>query len=259
MKKNEKEVALEKKRSDARKNDELRKVKIIANYLEVPYSSVLVEFGKTKVLCAVSIEESIPKWMLKETQEQRRGWITSEYSMLPYSSGEGRQVRESARGKIGGRTQEIQRLIGRSFRSVIDLKKLGERTIWVDCDVLQADGGTRTAAITGGFVALLIALEKLRRQKKIKGKICSEYLAAVSVGLLNGKPILDLSYKEDCTAQVDMNVVMTESGKFVEIQGTAEEHPFSDEEMQALLELAQKGIQKLIKIQKKTIEKAFKR
>jgi ribonuclease PH len=242
-------------RQDGRAAGQLREIAITPHFLEQPYSSVLVEFGLTKVLCAVSVEDMMPRWMLSEPKEFWRGWITSEYSMLPYSSGQGRMQRE--RQRTSGRTQEIQRLIGRSFRSVVRLDRLGERTFWVDCDVLQADGGTRTAAITGGFVALAVALEKMARSKKIDGRPWTEYVAAVSVGLVNGEPVLDLSYEEDYRADTDMNLVMTESGKFVEVQGTAEQEPFSQEQLDALLALGRKGIADLIALQKEAFTLAI--
>ncbi len=245
------------RRRDGRATDELREIAITPHYLEQPYSSVLVEFGLTKVVCAVSIEEVMPRWMMNGPKELWRGWITGEYSMLPFSSGQGRMQRESTRGRPSGRTQEIQRLIGRSFRSVVRLDRLGERTLWVDCDVLQADGGTRTASITGGFVALVIALEKLAREKKIDGRPWAEYVAAVSVGLVDGGAVLDLTYDEDYRADTDMNLVMTESGKFVEVQGTAEEEPFSVEELEALLALGRKGVGELIEVQKEAVQVAL--
>jgi ribonuclease PH len=242
-------------RKDGRAPDQLREIAITPNYLEQPYSSVLVEFGLTKVLCAVSVEETLPRWMLSEPKEFRRGWITGEYSMLPFSSGQGRMPRE--RTHRSGRTQEIQRLIGRSFRSVVRLDRLGERTLWVDCDVLQADGGTRTASITGGFVALAIAIEKLARERKIDGRPWADYVAAVSVGLLDGEPLLDLTYEEDYRADTDMNVVMTESGRFVEVQGTAEEEPFGQDDLDRLLALGRKGIADLVQLQKEAFTAAL--
>ncbi|MBN1917358.1 MAG: ribonuclease PH [Verrucomicrobia bacterium] len=242
-------------RKDGRATDQLREIAITPNFLEQPYSSVLVEFGLTKLVCAVTIEDAMPRWMLNEPKEFWRGWITSEYSMLPYSSGQGRMQRE--RMRTSGRTQEIQRLIGRSFRSVVRLDRLGERTLWVDCDVLQADGGTRTAAITGGFVALAVALEKMARAKKIDGRPWSEYVAAVSVGLVNGTPVLDLTYEEDYRADTDMNIVMTESGRFVEVQGTAEEEPFSQEQLDELIELGRRGVGELIELQKEAFNLAL--
>jgi len=203
--------------------------------------SVLIEVGNTKVLCTATVEDKVPTF-LRGTGE---GWITAEYSMLPRATAE-RNPRESARGKIGGRTHEIQRLIGRSLRAVVDLKALGERTIWLDCDVLQADGGTRSASITGAFIALADALRKIE-DADVGVK---EYLAAVSVGIVNGELLLDLDYGEDSTAEVDFNVVMTQSGKLVEVQGTAEGRPFSRAEMEQLLNLAEKGVFELMEIQK---------
>ncbi|MEJ2745987.1 MAG: ribonuclease PH, partial [bacterium] len=206
-------------RKDGRAPDQLRPVKITRDFVKFPLGSVLVEFGDTKVVCTASVEEITPRWM----REQKRpgGWITCEYSMMPFSSPE-RTVRESTRGRIGGRTHEIQRMIGRALRAVVDLDKIGERTIWIDCDVLQADGGTRTSAITGAFVALEIAIAKLKADGKIEVNPIREAIAAVSVGKVGGELLLDLNYEEDCRAEVDMNLVMTESGRFIEIQGTAE-------------------------------------
>ena len=243
-------------RIDGRKPDELREVAITANFLEVPLSSALVEFGRTKVICAVSLDEKVPRWMKDPRQVgAHSGWLTSEYSMAPFSSGQGRMVREATRGKVGGRTYEIQRLIGRCLRAVVDLDKLGENTLWVDCDVIQADGGTRTASITGGFVAVAIAIERLKSQKLIKENIYDEFMAAVSVGIVDGQPVLDLCYDEDSAAQVDMNVVMTESGKFIEVQGTAEKYPYTADELQEMLALAGKGVKELVAIQKECFDK----
>jgi ribonuclease PH len=219
--------------------------------VKYPLGSVLVEFGDTNVICAASMEEAAPRWM----REQKRpgGWITCEYSMMPFSSPK-RTAREATRGKIAGRTHEIQRVIGRALRAVVDLNQLGERTIWIDCDVLQADGGTRTAAITGGFVALELALRKLRDEGKIAGNPVREAIAAVSVGKVGGALLLDLNYEEDCRAEVDMNLVMTESGRFIEIQGTAESAPFTAEEMVSMVAMARKGIDALIATQMKILE-----
>jgi ribonuclease PH len=237
-------------RKDGRAPDELRPVKITRDFVKYPLGSVLVEFGDTKVVCAASVEEITPRWM----REQKRagGWITCEYSMMPFSSPE-RSTREATRGKIGGRTHEIQRMIGRALRAVVDLDKIGERTIWIDCDVLQADGGTRTAAITGGFVALEIAVAKLKAEGKIEGNPIRESIAAVSVGKVAGGLLLDLNYAEDCRAEVDMNLVITESGQFIEIQGTAESAPFSADEMATMVALARKGITTLIGEQKRAL------
>jgi ribonuclease PH len=230
-------------RFDGRKPDELRKVKITLDFIKHAEGSCLIEFGDTKVICTVSVEEKVPPF-LKDTGQ---GWITAEYSMLPRATAQ-RTIREAAKGRLTGRTQEIQRLIGRSLRGAVDLTKLGEITLWVDCDVIQADGGTRTASITGAFVALYRALQKIDKLDAL-----SSFIAAVSVGIVNGQPLLDLTYEEDSIAEVDMNVVMNDKGKFVEIQGTAEGKSFSREELDELLNLAEKGIKELIEIQKKTL------
>lgn len=229
-------------REDGRQPDELRPVKFRKNAAPAARGSVLIRMGNTQVLCGASVEESVPRWM--RIRDVRGGWVTAEYSMLPYATRE-RTSRESTRGRVGGRTQEIQRLIGRSLRAVTDLQLLGQRTIWVDCDVLEADGGTRTAAITGGFVALRLAVDGLLRDGLIEKDPIRDAVAAVSVGIVEGCPLLDLAYVEDVAAEVDMNVVMTASGKFVEVQGTAEDEPFSKSEMQKMLSLAQKGIEQL--------------
>lgn len=244
-------------RVDGRSPEELRPIRIIPNYLENPLASACVEFGRTKIVCAASVEDAVPRWLQEESREAQTGWVTSEYSMLPFASGLQRTARESSRGKISGRTQEIQRLIGRSFRSVVDLQALGERTVWVDCDVLQADGGTRTAAISGGFVALVIALEKVKRAFSISSALWREHVAAVSVGIVDGEILLDLCYEEDSRAEVDMNVVATESGRLVEVQATAERHPFSNRALQQMLSLAKVGITNIIEIQKEAIAKAM--
>ena len=246
-------------RIDGRENNELREISITANYLEVPLSSVLVEFGKTKIVCGVSLQESVPRWMNNQAQREKpTGWVTSEYSMAPFASAQGRMVRESARGRISGRTYEIQRLVGRSLRAVIDLEELGDNTLWVDCEVLQADGGTRTASVTGGFVAIVIALERLKAMKKIKDEqLWGEFMAAVSVGIVDGQPVGDLCYDEDSAAQVDMNVVMTESGKFVELQGTAEKYPYTRDELNAMIDLAKGAIAELINIQKECYQQVI--
>jgi ribonuclease PH len=238
------------KRSDGRRPDELRPVKIHTHYVRQPAGSVLIEMGKTQVLCAASIEPGVPRWMRE--QGVKAGWITAEYSMLPYATSP-RKPRELTRGRPEGRTQEIQRLIGRALRAVTDLDKLGERTVWIDCDVLQADGGTRTAAITGAYVALVLALQKLKGEGTIQEVPVSSHVAAVSVGLLDGLPLLDLCYEEDAKAAVDMNVVMTDAGQFVEVQGTGEDAPFSQKELSSLLKLGSKGIKELIALQKKAL------
>lgn len=235
-------------RPDGRKPDELREVKITRNFLKTAEGSVLIEMGDTKVICTASIEEKVPMFL----KDQKKGWITAEYSMLPRSTTV-RTVREATSGRIGGRTQEIQRLIGRAIRSVVDLEALGERTIWLDCDVIQADGGTRTAAITGAFVALRDAISYALENKIIDKQPVKDYVAAVSVGIVEGEPRLDLSYAEDSTAEVDMNVVMTGSGRFIEIQGTAETNPFDRENLKSLLDLAESGIKRIVFIQKSVL------
>ncbi len=237
-------------RSEGRENNQLRKINIQPNYLKNAAGSVLIEVGDTRVICAASVQNKVPPFLMNSG----KGWVTAEYSMLP-SSTHSRNVRESTRGKIGGRTHEIQRLIGRSLRSVIDMNELGENTITVDCDVIQADGGTRTASITGGFIALAFAVEALKKSGSVKkdSKVLKDYLAATSVGIVGGSALLDLDYSEDSTAEVDSNVVMTGSGKFVEIQGTAEGEPFSYSEMQELLDLATQGIKELFEIQKQVL------
>lgn len=235
-------------RADGRKNDELRNVRITRGYLKYAEGSALIEVGDTRVLCAASVEESVPSWMKGE----QRGWVTAEYSLLPRST-QNRSIREAARGRIGGRTHEIQRLIGRSLRAVVDLEALGERTVWLDCDVLQADGGTRTAAITGAFIALADALELLHSSGKLKRFPLKDFVAAISVGLLNGIPLLDLSSEEDMAADVDMNIVMTGNGRLVEIQGTAEKSPFGRAELDVLLELGSRGISYLVSKQKESL------
>lgn len=236
-------------RADGRLNDSLRKVQIVPSYLKYAEGSVLITIGDTKVVCVASVEEKVPPFLKGSEQ----GWITAEYSMLPRSTRE-RTPRETG-GRVSGRTYEIQRLIGRSLRSIVNLEHLGERTIWLDCDVLQADGGTRTAAITGAYVALVKALDRLKKEGRLKERLVLEPLAAVSVGLVGGRELLDLSYLEDSQAEVDMNLVMTESGKIVEIQGSAERKPFNKEQMDRLISLAQKGILVLIEKQKEVLTK----
>ncbi len=237
------------KRTDGRGPDELRPVKIVRNYLKFAEGSVLIEMGNTRVICTATAEESVPAF-LKGTG---RGWITAEYSMLPRSS-QIRIPREATRGRVGGRTHEIQRLIGRSLRAVVDLDRIGERTIYVDCDVVQADGGTRTASITGAFVALSDTLSALRDAGAIESVPILDSVAAVSVGIVDGTLMLDLTYEEDATADVDMNVVMTGSENFVEVQGTAESTPFLKEELEKLIELASKGTAELTSIQRELLE-----
>ena len=235
-------------RLNGRAADALRPTTITPNVLLHAEGSVLIEAGHTRVICAASIEDRVPPFL----RNTGKGWITAEYGMLPRATNT-RTQRESTAGKVGGRTQEIQRLIGRSLRSVASLKLLGERTIWIDCDVIQADGGTRTAAITGGFVALVLALDRLRQQGVIKTIPVTHYVAATSVGIVQQTPILDLAYEEDSTAEVDMNVVKTSGGKFIELQGTAETEPFDREQLGALLALADKGIDELIAKQREIV------
>ncbi|MBW7897969.1 Ribonuclease PH [Candidatus Brocadiaceae bacterium B188] len=236
-------------RVDDRIPDELRPLIINRHFTKYAPGSVLIQAGNTKVICTASVEESVPPH-IKNTGE---GWVTAEYSLLP-SSTPVRVPRESVRGKVGGRTHEIQRLIGRSLRSVMDLALLKERTIWIDCDVIQADGGTRTAAITGSYVALMDAIRWLKSKDLIKENPVVNSVAAVSVGVVNGVALLDLCYAEDAAAQVDMNVVMTGDGKFIELQGTGEEYAFDDEQLAAMLRMAKKGISEIVEIQKKALE-----
>jgi ribonuclease PH len=230
-------------RIDKRKADELRTVKITRNYIKSAEGSVLIEMGDTRVICTATVENSVPPFL----RGKGTGWVTAEYAMLPRSSGQ-RIQRE--RSKVGGRTHEIQRLIGRSLRSVVDMKALGERSVLIDCDVVQADGGTRTASITGAYIALVDALRHIKKQGLIKTVPITDFLAAISVGIVEGKPILDLCYVEDSSAEVDMNLVMTGKGGIVEVQGTAEGEPFSKAELGKLLSLGEKGIKALIKKQK---------
>ena len=232
-------------RDENRLSNELRKVKITRNYLLHPEGSVLIEVGNTKVICTAMIEEKVPPF-LKGTG---KGWVTSEYSMLPAST-KTRKARDINKGKIDGRSQEIQRLIGRSLRSVVDLSAFGERTVWIDCDVIQADGGTRTASITGAFVAMVDAFKVLIDKKEIKKMPIKSFVSAVSVGIVENEKILDLCYIEDSSAQVDMNVVMTDKGEFIEVQGTGEESPFTYNEFMDLISLGSKGCQDLYEIQK---------
>lgn len=235
-------------RPSSRRPDELRTVRITRHYTCHAEGSVLIEFGNTKVICTASVEENVPGFLKGKGQ----GWVTAEYGMLPRSTGS-RMKREAASGKQGGRTQEIQRLIGRSLRAVVDLKKLGERQIVVDCDVIQADGGTRTASITGAFVALTDAINGLIVAGKLTESPIKEAVAAISVGVFDNTPVLDLDYPEDSGCETDMNVVMAESGKFIEIQGTAEGEAFSRAEMNALLDLAEAGIRELFALQKQAL------
>jgi ribonuclease PH len=232
-------------RPDGRAPDDLRPVLYELGFQEWAAGSVLLSMGRTRVLCSASVSDDAPRWL----RGTNRGWVTGEYSMLPASTSE-RSAREVNKGRPGGRTQEIQRLIGRSLRAVIDLSKLGERTITVDCDVLQADAGTRTASITGGFIALSLALRGLRERGAVGDDVVRDSVAAVSVGIVNGEPVLDLCYEEDAGADVDANVVMTGSGRLVEVQGTAEGDPFSRTELDALLDLATAGVERLTSIQR---------
>jgi ribonuclease PH len=235
-------------RIDKRKNDELRPVKITRNINKYAEGSVLIEMGDTKIIVTATVEDKVPPFL----RGQNKGWVTGEYSMLPRSTQE-RNIREVAKGRTSGRTQEIQRLIGRALRSIIDLDGLGERTIWIDCDVIQADGGTRTASITGAFVALFDALAYLLENKQIEAFPIKNFMAAVSVGIVDGEALLDLNFHEDSKAKVDMNVVMSGDGKIIEIQGTGEESPFTREDLEELLALAEKGIKQLIEYQKEVI------
>ena len=234
-------------REDGRGLDELRPVTIKRHYIKHAEGSVLVATGDTHIICTASVIDQQPRFM-RDQRIKNRGWVTAEYSMLPRSTSQ-RMQREVTRGSVGGRTQEIQRLIGRSLRAAIDLDALEEKTIWVDCDVIQADGGTRTASITGAFIALWDACQELVKSKRIESFPIIDNIAATSVGLVKGEPMLDLCYSEDSTADVDMNIVMTGSGKFIEIQGTAEEKPFSREDYDQMLDLAVGGIQQLIRLQ----------
>jgi ribonuclease PH len=236
-------------RPSGRAPDELRTVQFTTNYTRHAAGSVLAEFGGTRVLCTASVENRVPPWM----RGNGRGWVTGEYGMLPGAT-HTRSAREAARGKQSGRTQEIQRLIGRSLRAATDLDALGERTVTLDCDVLQADGGTRTAAVSGAYVALVLGMNDLKARRDIKKNPIHGYIAAVSVGIYQGTPILDLDYDEDSAAETDMNVVMNEAGRFIEVQGTAEGHAFNREEFDAMLELAVKGTAEIIERQNAAIE-----
>jgi ribonuclease PH len=236
-------------RLDGRQEDQIRAVKITRPYLKFAEGSCLIELGNTKVICTASVEESVPPFL----RGTGNGWVTAEYGMLPRSC----QSR-IPRGKDSGRTYEIQRLVGRSLRTVTNMKAIGERSIWLDCDVLQGDGGTRTAAITGAFIALIDSLDSLRKKGQIQAIPVSDFVAATSVGIIKGVPVLDLAYEEDSKADVDMNIVMTARGRFIEIQGTAERSPFTGEQMNALLKLAHKGIGELVDIQRNILKETFK-
>lgn len=235
-------------RSDGRKTDQLRKIRIKKDVLKYAEGSCLIEMGNTQVICSASVEKTIPPFL----RGKGTGWVTAEYGMLPRSCRE-RIAREGSRGRPNGRAQEIQRLIGRSLRSVVDMELLGERSIWIDCDVLQGDGGTRTAGITGSFVALSLAIQELQKSGVLTKSPIKDCLAAVSVGILDGVLMVDLNYDEDSKADVDMNVVMTGSGRLVEVQGTAEANPFTKKQLNQMLDLAAQAIQKLIQLQKQAV------
>ncbi len=236
-------------RTDGRERLQLRPVHIETNYLKHPEGSVLISVGDTKVICTASIEERVPPFL----RGGGKGWITAEYSMLPRAT-EARNIRESSKGKVTGRTMEIQRLIGRALRSIVDLQAIGERTIWIDCDVIQADGGTRTASITGAFVAMSVALNNLAEKKAFSHFPITDFLAATSAGILeNNQAVLDLNYAEDSKAKVDMNIVMTASGEFVELQGTGEEATFSYQQLQELLKAGEDGLMELFEYQKRAL------
>jgi len=241
-------------RTDGRNTNELRAVRILTDYMPQAEGSALIEMGNTKVICTASVEDRVPPFLRNKGQ----GWITAEYSMLPRATNQ-RTPRETGRGGPSGRTHEIQRLIGRSLRAIVDMKRIGERTITLDCDVIQADGGTRTAAITGAYVALELACRRLIQTGQIKRSPVLDQVAAVSVGIVGGGPLLDLKYDEDSRAEVDMNVVCTGDGRFIEVQGTAEGKPFSRTEMDQLLGLAGEGIQKLLVLQKEVLAAADER
>jgi ribonuclease PH len=240
-------------RSDKRPPNQLRDTTITPHYLPHAEGSVLIEAGRTKVICTASVEDRVPPFL----RNSGKGWVTAEYGMLPRATNT-RMTREASSGKVGGRTQEIQRLIGRSLRSVTNLPALGERTIWIDCDVIQADGGTRTASITGAFVALALAIEKLRGQSVLRAMPLSDYVAATSVGIVDGEALLDLAYDDDSRAEVDMNVVKTGDGRFIEVQGTAEAQPFGRDSLNTLLDLADAGIRQLIDQQKAIVGHLFR-
>jgi len=235
-------------RSDGRRKDQVRPVKITRNFIKYAEGSVLIEMGDTKVICTASVEEKVPPFL----KDKGQGWVTAEYAMLPRATHE-RTPREASRGKQSGRTLEIQRLVGRSLRAVTDMAEMGERTIWVDCDVIQADGGTRTASITGSFVALADAFTVLKGKKLIKKRPLTDYLAAISVGKVGGEVVVDLAYEEDSAAEVDMNLVMTGRGRYVEVQGTAEHVPFEKKDLDEFLTFGWNAIQGLVALQKELI------
>ena len=236
------------KRHDGRAEDELRPVELKPGYLKQPAGSVLISCGGTRVLCAASVEDKVPKFL----HGSGEGWITAEYAMIPAATSS-RTQREVTRGRPSGRTLEIQRLIGRALRSVVDRRALGERTIWVDCEVLEADGGTRTASVTGGFVAMTLALAQLQQRNRLKRPVLTGMLGAISMGIVEGRAVLDLDYVEDSAAEVDMNVVRTDAGEYVEIQGTAESRPFSREGLDRMLALADHGIDQLLAMQREVV------
>jgi ribonuclease PH len=241
-------------RTDGRSSTELRPTTITPGFLAHAEGSVLIEVGRTKVICTASVEDRVPPFL----RNSGKGWVTAEYGMLPRATNT-RTQREAATGKVGGRTQEIQRLIGRSLRSVAKLTELGERTIWVDCDVIQADGGTRTASITGGFVAMALAMKRMKDMALIKDIPITDYVAATSVGIVDGTALLDLAYEEDSKAEVDMNFVKTGDGRFIELQGTAEGQPFDRRALDALMELADNGIKELIAMQRTVVGEFLKK
>src|SRR5437588_7955776 len=241
-------------RSDNRTSEQMRPVRITPDYIAMAEGSALIEVGHTRVICTASIEETVPGFLRNSGQ----GWITSEYGMLPRSTLT-RTPRESSKGRVGGRTHEIQRLIGRSLRAVVDFSQLGERTIYIDCDVIQADGGTRTASITGAYVALALALERLVEAGTLTSAPLRDFVAATSIGVVDGEILLDLNYEEDSRAEVDMNLVMTGGKKIVEVQGTAEQHPFDDTQLRKMMELARRGIESLIAKQQAMLSKMMLR
>ncbi|MGO8837401.1 MAG: ribonuclease PH [Limisphaerales bacterium] len=246
----EPQMSVPSSRADNRRPDQLRPLRFQNQIAPYAAGSTLIEWGNTRVICGVTIEETVPRWM--KEQKVVGGWITAEYSMLPYSTLQ-RKPRDSTKGKIDGRSSEIQRLIGRALRAALDLGKLGERTVWVDCDVLQADGGTRTAAITGAFVALSLAMKKLIAEKKLAESPILNAVAAVSVGIVDGRPLLDLCYTEDVAATVDLNLVMNSAGEFIEVQGSGEEATFTEAQLAGLLALGKAGIRDLLAAQQKAL------
>ena len=239
-------------RGDGRRPDQIRPVRFTNAIAPYATGSTLIEWGNTRVICAVTVEETVPRWM--KEQNVTGGWLTAEYSMLPYSTLQ-RKPRDIAKGKLDGRSQEIQRLIGRSLRAAVDLQKLGSRTIWIDCDVLQADGGTRTAAITGSYVALALAIRRLTGEKRLLGQPLLQPVAAISMGIVRQQPLLDLAYTEDVLAEVDLNLVMNSAGQFIEVQGSGEESTFSQSQLDALLALGKIGIGHLLDLQEAALSK----